>query len=69
MTSQVQFDDEYEKLDGTHQRYWNTLMDKSQYKSPSFYRSVKCLLISWGPQDDDLHTAKEVRSSDICAEA
>ena len=36
-------------------------MDQCEYyKLPSFYKKVKCLLISWDEASDDIRTGEEV---------
>ena len=57
-------EDEYEKANPSLQVAFSTVMDQSDYyKTSSFYKQVKCLLISWDQDSDDLHTGDEVRSS------
>ena len=65
----VQYEDDFEKANAALQVTWSTLMDQSgYYKTSSFYKKVKCLLVSWDKECDDLHTDEEVaffRSSEI----
>ena len=57
----VQYEDEYEKADASLQLAWSTLMDEEGLnKTSSFYKKVRCLLISWAKEYDDLQTDKEV---------
>lgn len=59
--STVQYEDEWEKANAELQVIWSTTMDQcNYYKTPSFYKNVKCLLISWDKACDDLHTDEEV---------
>ena len=58
----MQYDDDFEKNDASLQVAFSTVMEKSSYyKDPSFYKKVKCLLISWDKDCDDIHTGEEVR--------
>lgn len=59
----IQYEDEYEKSNAALQLTWNTRMNEGNYKSPSFYKKVKCLLVSWDKECDDLDTEEEVSSS------
>ena len=60
----VEYEDEFEKANASLQVAWSTVMDQSAYyRIPSFYKKVKCLLISWDKTCDDLHTDKEVQQS------
>ena len=60
----VEYEDEFEKANASLQAAWNTVMDQeAYYKASSFYKKVKCLLISWDKDCDDLHTDKEVQPS------
>lgn len=55
----VEYEDEFEKANPSLQVTWSEVMEQSgHYKTSSFYRRVKCLLVSWG--SDDLHTDREV---------
>lgn len=57
----VEYEDPYERLDGALQRAWTSVMDQDgHYKTSPFYRKVKCLLISWHKDCDDLDTEEEV---------
>ena len=57
----MQYDDDFEKNNASLQVAFNTVMDKtSYYKDSSFYKKVKCLLISWDKDCDDIHTGEEV---------
>lgn len=59
--SNVHYEDEYEKLNDSLRIKWGNLMDESgRYKTSSFYKKVKCLLISWHEDCDDLKTEEEV---------
>ncbi|KAL8710279.1 MAG: hypothetical protein Q9220_005049 [cf. Caloplaca sp. 1 TL-2023] len=58
----VDYDDEFEKANASLQVAWSAWMDEnSHYKTSSFYKKVKCLMISWDKSCDDLHTEKEAR--------
>jgi len=60
--STVQYEDDFEKANAALQVIWSNVMDRSDYyKTSSFYKKVKCLLVSWDPACDDLHTEGEVR--------
>ena len=60
----VEYEDDFEKANASLQVAWSTVMDEeAYYKIPSFYKKVKCLLISWDKNCDDLHTDKEVQQS------
>ena len=65
--SLIQYEDDYEKVNDGLRLTWSTFMDEGHYKTS--FRSVKCLLISWSPECDDLHTGIEVYATDICTEA
>ena len=55
----VQQDDQGELLNASLQLAWNDVMhEDGHYMTAPFYKTVKCLLISW--DNDDLHTEKEV---------
>lgn len=59
--SPVEYEDEYEKSNASLQLAWSAIMDEDgHYKTSPFYRKVKCLLISWDKEHDDLHTEEEV---------
>ncbi|MCJ1265850.1 Phosphatidylinositol-4-phosphate 5-kinase [Lobaria immixta] len=58
----IQYEDEYEKSNAALQLAWNSRMAEGNYKSPSFYKKVKCLLVSWDKECDDLDTEEEVAS-------
>ena len=58
--SPVLYEDEYEKRNASLQLSWSALMEDGPYKTSSFYKKVKCLLISWDNDCDDLHTETEV---------
>jgi hypothetical protein len=59
--SPVKYEDEYEKSNASLQIAWSSVMDEDgHYKTSSIYRKVKCLLISWDKERDDLHTEEEV---------
>lgn len=60
----IQYEDEYEKSNAALQLAWNSRMAEGNYKSPSFYKKVKCLLVSWDKECDDLDTEEEVSLSD-----
>lgn len=65
----AQNDDEFEKANPSLQVAFSTIMDQSSYyKIPSFYKQVKCLLISWDKDSDDLHTGDEVRLFELYGE-
>ncbi|KAL8950186.1 MAG: hypothetical protein Q9222_003764 [Ikaeria aurantiellina] len=56
----VDYDDDFEKANASLQVAWSGWMDEnSHYKMSSFYKKVKCLMISWDKSCDDLHTEKE----------
>ena len=58
----VQYDDDFEKNNASLQVAFNTVLETSSYyKDSSFYKKVKCLLISWDKDCDDIHTGEEVR--------
>ena len=58
----MQYDDDFEKNNASLQVAFNTVMEESSYyKDSSFYKKVKCLLISWDKDCDDIHTGEEVR--------
>ena len=58
----MQYDDDFEKNDASLQVAFSTVMETSSYyKDSSFYKKVKCLLISWDKDCDDIHTGEEVR--------
>ena len=58
----VEYEDDFEKANASLQVVWSTVMDQNAYyRIPSFYRKVKCLLISWDKACDDLHTDQEVQ--------
>lgn len=60
----VEYEDDFEKANALLQVAWSTVMDQSAYyRIPSFYKNVKCLLISWDKTCDDLHTDQEVHPS------
>lgn len=60
--SAVPYEDDFEKANAALQVIWSDVMDRCDYyKTPSFYKKVKCLLVSWDPACDDLHTEGEVR--------
>ncbi|KAL8821019.1 MAG: hypothetical protein Q9191_007398 [Dirinaria sp. TL-2023a] len=60
VASSVQYEDPFEKENARFQIAWNTVMDNSgHYKTPSFYKKVSCLLVSWDKACDDLHTDEE----------
>ena len=60
----VEYEDEFEKANASLQVAWSTVMDQeAYYKIRSFYKKVKCLLISWDKTCDDLHTDQEVKPS------
>lgn len=59
----IQYEDEYEKSNAALHLVWNTCMARGTYKSPSFYVNVKCLLVSWSEECDDLNTEEEASSS------
>ena len=60
----VEYEDDFEKANASLQVAWSTVMDQSAYyRIPSFYKKVKCLLISWDKTCDDLHTDQEVQPS------
>ena len=64
--STVQYEDAFEKANATLQVIWSTMMDESSYyKTPCFYKKVKCLLVSWDKACDDLHTNEEVYSLNV----
>lgn len=61
--SAVLYDDDFEKANAALQVTWSNVMDRCDYyKTASFYKEVKCLLVSWDPACDDLHTEEEVRN-------
>lgn len=60
-TSQVQYEDNIEKDNDDLRNVFNDHMEKAgHYKTSSFYKKVKCLLISWDDDYDDLNTGPEV---------
>lgn len=60
-TSQVQYGDDTEKYNDDLRNAFNDQVEKAgDYKTSSFYKAVKCLLISWDGDCDDLHTGPEV---------
>lgn len=60
-TCRVQYENDIEKSNDDLQHAFNGFMeDAAHYKTSSFYKKVKCLLISWDDECDDLHTGPEV---------
>lgn len=60
--SAMLYEDDFEKASAALQVIRSNVMDRCDYyKTPSFYKKVKCLLVSWDPACDDLHTEGEVR--------
>lgn len=59
----IEYEDEYEKSNAALHLAWNAWMAEGVYKSPSFYKKVSCLLVSWDKECDDLDTETEVSSS------
>lgn len=59
----IHYQDEYEKSNAALHLAWNTWMAEGNYKSPSFYKKVSCLLVSWDKDCDDLDTEEEVSTS------
>ena len=60
-TSLVQYEDNTEKCNDELRDAFNVHVEKAgHYKTSSFYKEVKCLLISWDDDCDDLHTGPEV---------
>lgn len=60
-TSRVQYDDDTEKSNDDLRHVFNDHIEKAgHYKTSSFYKQVKCLLISWAEECDDLNTGPEV---------
>ncbi|MCJ1423613.1 Phosphatidylinositol-4-phosphate 5-kinase [Sticta canariensis] len=60
-TCQVQYEDNTEKCNDELRDAFNNHVQKAgHYKTSSFYKEVKCLLISWDDDCDDLHTGPEV---------
>ena len=58
----IAYEDEYKKINATLQVAWSTVMDQcNYYKMQSRYQKVKCLLVSWDKDCDDMHTDQEVR--------
>ena len=65
-TSRVQYEDESEKSNDALRHVFNEQMEEAgQYNKSSFYKKVKCLLISWDDDCDDLHTGPEVGFSHL----
>lgn len=65
-TAVVEHEDDYEKVNASLQVTFSDVMEQSgYYKSSSFYKHVKCLLISWNEDSDDLNTDDEVRLSEM----
>lgn len=60
-TSRVQYEDATEKSNDELRHVFNDHMERAgHYKTSSFYKKVKCLLISWDSDSDDLDTGPEV---------
>lgn len=59
-TSRVQYDDDTERSNDDLRHVFNDHMEEAHYKTSSFYKQVKCLLISWAEECDDLNTGPEV---------
>lgn len=60
-TSRVQYEADTEKSNDDLRHVFNDHMNKTgHYMTSSFYKKVKCLLISWDDDCDDLHTGPEV---------
>lgn len=67
-TCQVQYENDVEKSNDDLQHVFNGIMeDAGHYKTSSFYKKVKCLLISWDDDCDDLHTGPEVGFFHSCS--
>lgn len=59
--SPVKYEDENEKRNAYLQRVWsNCMREGGHYMRSQCYTQVKCLLISWDKEHDDLHTEPEV---------
>lgn len=57
----VKYEDENEQLNASLHRAWsNALREGGNYEESQFYKTVKCLLISWDKEHDDLRTDEEV---------
>ena len=57
----VEYENESEQRNASLQRAWSTyLREGGHYMRSPFYKKVKCLLISWDKEHDDLHTEPEV---------
>lgn len=60
-TSRVQYEDDTEKSNDELRHAFDSEMEKAgNHMTSSFYKKVKCLLISWDDNCDDLHTGPEV---------
>ena len=58
----VKYQDENEQRNASLQRVWsNSMREGGHYMRSPYYKRVKCLLISWDKEHDDLHTEPEVR--------
>lgn len=62
----VEYEDQYEKRNAALQNIWSTVIADGHYMTSPFYQKAKCLLISWDPKQDDLHTEEEVCRSKWC---
>lgn len=59
--SPVKYEDEDEQRNASLQRVWSTCMrEGGHYMRSQYYTQVKCLLVSWDKEHDDLHTEQEV---------
>ena len=57
----VKYEDENEQRNASLQRVWsNSMREGGHYMRSPYYKQVKCLLISWDKEHDDLHTEPEV---------
>lgn len=57
----VEYEDENEQRNASLQRVWSTWMrEGGHYMTSPLYKQVKCLLISWDKDHDDLRTGPEV---------
>lgn len=59
----IDYQDEYEKSNAALHLAWSARMAEGNYKNPSFYKNVSCLLVSWDKDCDDLDTEEEVSTS------
>ena len=59
----VQYEDEYEKSNGSLQVVWSALMTDGDAQSSSRYQKVKVLMISFHKSCDDLGAQEEVMFS------